>query len=298
MKNLKFNGNKLSEIRRKKEMSQEKLGELLGVTRQTIYLWESNQTLPDIEKVGKMCEIFEKNFEDFMDGRTNLKRSENSTVHKKINLRKFLKFILIVLLLIFIFYFINCNIKFIRLNKILTKWKDLNNLDNYYVKIIESSTDKNSILKEDICYEKYYKNKILKTVIKKNSETEEISTIIIRDFNTKEMYIINEDEKIYRKEKLDFEDSKLINNLNFGDNMFINYIYCFIPSFSIKNSVNYILKFDSTREIISKNTGLISREEYFDKDSRFPNRIRTYYTKINTDEEFDIDLNNYKEVTY
>ena len=40
---------KLMELRRSKGMSQEQLGEKLGVTRQTISKWELGQTTPEME---------------------------------------------------------------------------------------------------------------------------------------------------------------------------------------------------------------------------------------------------------
>lgn len=39
-------------------MSQEQLGEALGVSRQAVSKWESGQTKPDLAAVGKMCELF------------------------------------------------------------------------------------------------------------------------------------------------------------------------------------------------------------------------------------------------
>ena len=39
-------------------MSQEQLGEALGVSRQAVSKWESGQTKPDLDTVSKMCELF------------------------------------------------------------------------------------------------------------------------------------------------------------------------------------------------------------------------------------------------
>ena len=49
-------GNKLLEARRAKGMNQETLAEALGVSRQTIYKWESGITYPDIDMLSKMAE--------------------------------------------------------------------------------------------------------------------------------------------------------------------------------------------------------------------------------------------------
>lgn len=49
---------RISAARRAAGMSQEQLGEALGVSRQAVSKWESGQTKPDLEAVGKMCELF------------------------------------------------------------------------------------------------------------------------------------------------------------------------------------------------------------------------------------------------
>ena len=80
MSDLKFNGNKLAKIRKQKDLSQEKLSDLIGVTRQTIYLWESNQNLPDVEKVSKLCEVLNVQLSDLVDGmnvKEDLKEEKN-----------------------------------------------------------------------------------------------------------------------------------------------------------------------------------------------------------------------------
>lgn len=49
---------KLTELRRQKGWSQEELGEMLGVTRQTISKWELGSTTPEMEKLAAISEIF------------------------------------------------------------------------------------------------------------------------------------------------------------------------------------------------------------------------------------------------
>lgn len=49
-------GNKLLEARRARGMNQEALAEALGVSRQTIYKWESGITYPDIDVLFKIAE--------------------------------------------------------------------------------------------------------------------------------------------------------------------------------------------------------------------------------------------------
>ena len=49
---------RIYELRKKKQVSQEDLANNLNVSRQAVSKWESNQTLPDLEKVVLMSEFF------------------------------------------------------------------------------------------------------------------------------------------------------------------------------------------------------------------------------------------------
>ncbi|MBQ7114670.1 MAG: helix-turn-helix transcriptional regulator [Clostridia bacterium] len=51
-------GSRIAELRKQKGLSQEALGEALGVTRQSISKWESDSALPEIEKLVSMSRIF------------------------------------------------------------------------------------------------------------------------------------------------------------------------------------------------------------------------------------------------
>lgn len=52
-------GYKIAEARKKKNLTQEQLAQLLGVSRQSISRWESNQTYPDMDKIVFLAEILE-----------------------------------------------------------------------------------------------------------------------------------------------------------------------------------------------------------------------------------------------
>lgn len=51
-------GSKIFELRKKNNLSQEKLAELVGVARQTISKWELGETSPDIKQAKQLAEIF------------------------------------------------------------------------------------------------------------------------------------------------------------------------------------------------------------------------------------------------
>ena len=44
-------------VRRAAGLSQEQLGERLGVTRQAVSKWESGQTVPDAITISRLCQV-------------------------------------------------------------------------------------------------------------------------------------------------------------------------------------------------------------------------------------------------
>lgn len=51
-------GQKLLDLRKSKNLSQEEAADKLDVTRQTISKWETNQSTPDFDKVMPICELY------------------------------------------------------------------------------------------------------------------------------------------------------------------------------------------------------------------------------------------------
>lgn len=60
-------GSKISYLRKKNNMSQESLAELLDVTRQTLSKWELNETSPDINQAKKISKIFNVSLDELTD---------------------------------------------------------------------------------------------------------------------------------------------------------------------------------------------------------------------------------------
>ena len=84
-------GEKLFKLRRDKKLSQEEVAEKLNVTRQTISKWETNQSMPDFDKVVPLCvlhgitpdELFielkgKETFKDIEKEEDNLKTSKKA----------------------------------------------------------------------------------------------------------------------------------------------------------------------------------------------------------------------------
>ncbi len=57
-------GEKLLKLRKKKGLSQEEVADILHVTRQTVSKWETDQSMPDFDKVLPICNLYEINTEE------------------------------------------------------------------------------------------------------------------------------------------------------------------------------------------------------------------------------------------
>lgn len=51
-------GQKITKLRKKNKLSQEGLAEKMNVSRQAVSKWESDQSIPDIEKIVNLSELF------------------------------------------------------------------------------------------------------------------------------------------------------------------------------------------------------------------------------------------------
>ena len=51
-------GQKITQLRTAADISQEQLSETLGVSRQSVSKWETDQALPQIDKVLQIAELF------------------------------------------------------------------------------------------------------------------------------------------------------------------------------------------------------------------------------------------------
>lgn len=64
-------GQRLYELRRDKGFSQEKVAEVLGVTRQTVSKWETDQSTPDFDKILPLCRLFDISTDELIVGRND-----------------------------------------------------------------------------------------------------------------------------------------------------------------------------------------------------------------------------------
>jgi len=64
-------GERLLTLRNKKSLTQEDLAEQLDVSRQSISKWELNKTLPDVEKLIQLSELYEVSIDYLVKGEEN-----------------------------------------------------------------------------------------------------------------------------------------------------------------------------------------------------------------------------------
>lgn len=69
-------GNSLFHARKKCGLSQEYVAEKLGVSRQTISKWETNETIPDIRQSKKMAMIYGISLDELIDFDIEIKEIE------------------------------------------------------------------------------------------------------------------------------------------------------------------------------------------------------------------------------
>ena len=78
-------GEHILKYRKLKGLSQEELGKLLHVSRQTISKWESNQSSPDIQSCKEMAKIFDISLQGDDFGRGKVLDFGKIIIKNKIN---------------------------------------------------------------------------------------------------------------------------------------------------------------------------------------------------------------------
>mgnify|MGYP000947355322 FL=1 len=71
-------GEKITELRKKYNYTQEALAEKVGVTRQTLSSWESNITSPDLNQASLLCKELKININDLLDNELEIDVKDNS----------------------------------------------------------------------------------------------------------------------------------------------------------------------------------------------------------------------------
>ena len=75
-------GQRLFELRKKKNLSQEEVADILGVSRQTISKWETDASTPDFDKIIPICNLYEITSDELLSG---IKNEKDEVLDNKIN---------------------------------------------------------------------------------------------------------------------------------------------------------------------------------------------------------------------
>ena len=70
-------GNNLFQARKKASLSQEIVAEKLGVSRQTISKWETDETVPDIYQSKKLAKLYHLSLDELIEFDVDLKEIED-----------------------------------------------------------------------------------------------------------------------------------------------------------------------------------------------------------------------------
>lgn len=94
--------NKLQDLRKKQNLSQEQLAEKIGVARQTISKWELGESAPDLEQSKKLSQIFNVSLDELTNNNIKniLIEKANNTEKLTISIINILKIILLCIIII------------------------------------------------------------------------------------------------------------------------------------------------------------------------------------------------------
>ena len=78
-------GEKLFELRKAKNMTQDYVAEKLNVSRQSVSKWETNQSTPDFDKIVPLCELYEISPNELLINDKKESVSNENSANGKIN---------------------------------------------------------------------------------------------------------------------------------------------------------------------------------------------------------------------
>ena len=73
-------GERLLNLRKEKNLSQEDLANELNVSRQSISKWETNQSMPDFDKIVSLCKYFNITTDELLTGNKDIVEAEEMNI--------------------------------------------------------------------------------------------------------------------------------------------------------------------------------------------------------------------------
>ena len=173
-------GDRIYSLRKKLGLSQEEFANRIGVTRQVVSKWESNQVIPLTDKLKKISEEFNISYDEIFSDQV-VNKDNNRQIKKYIVLFIFL--IIIEIMIIVIYTYIQDN-KDMKYRCIGTKTYYIDKIydsddDNYkYVTIIDSSSNVLTIKMKKVITNNLDINSTYEFIYRSNNKDNSIEDII------------------------------------------------------------------------------------------------------------------------
>ena len=140
-------GNKIVELRKKRNLTQEQLSEQLGITRQTLSNWEKDITNPDIIQAKNISSFFKITLDDLTDNKLEINCSKKNILCNLVNKNCNLDMLSDDYNEVFgkVCTILEANDEFVKFsfkdkNKVIEKLVDINLITSF--RIVESENDK------------------------------------------------------------------------------------------------------------------------------------------------------------
>lgn len=293
-----FYNEKLFEFRKNKNLSQEELAEKIGVSRQSIYAWESGKSIPDIENISKLCQILEIKADDLTNG-LEIKK-DNTLKVKEQSSKKIINIITMIIVIIFVIYLIIFLRKLIILERLNYLQNKLWHYDNYsYTVFWENTTCGDDGFEMPSREEVKYKNNIIKLrndFVNEDGNFE--TTYVWIDTLTGEGWRYNLGRKTYEDTVnigsyiKNYNTERIVMIFVFNgtsNNIFHNILFAINPNLKIKTEGN---KWCLERISKNKNGFYSKHQDYFYRDTGFIYGKWSWYDDCYICTKYAIDIGN------
>ena len=179
-------GDKIYKFRKSKNLSQEEFANSIGVTRQIVSKWESNQSIPGVDKLKKISEVYNICYDELL-------KDTDYEVKKKRDIKKYLLMFIFMIIIQVIFIFL---ISMISDNSIKNNYKCVGSQTYEIIEIYDSEDNNYSYitLRKNDNIKTVKVSKIISSLVDVNNKYEFIFRI--NDNNDDIEYVFNNSEII------------------------------------------------------------------------------------------------------
>lgn len=207
-------GNLIKELRKKDNLTQEKFAEKYGVTYQAVSKWENGKNIPDISLLKQICDDYNININDFLEGKNSTKKNNKERVIFIIIIS-----IIVVLGIVLFFIFYDGSITHKTLSSNCSDFKisgniAYNNKHSYlYIPVIDYCGNEDNTLYKYIECKLYENNNNIKKEIG-NSIYDGNDSITLNEF----LESVNFNIDNFSKECKNIKEDSLVLEINATDN--------------------------------------------------------------------------------